>query len=77
MRVARIATRNINYKSNFKNTLAEQKPATKPYIPPELGKSARRFEERENNVGFYQACLEARGPHELNKLPSNQHPHVF
>ena len=64
----------MNYKSNFKNTLAKHIPATRPYIPLELGKSARRFEERANNVGFHQAYVEARGPHELNKLPRNQHP---
>ena len=73
-RVAGIATRNIKYNSNLNKTLAKKKPATKPYIPPELGKSARRFKDRANNVGFYQACVEARGPHELNKIPRNQHP---
>ena len=72
--VAGTATRNIEYKTNLKYTLAKKTQATKPYIPPELGKSDRRFEDRANNVGFYQACVEARGPHELNKLPRNQHP---
>ena len=58
----------------MKYTLPKKAQATKPYIPPELGKSAKRFEDRANNIGFYQACVEARGPHELNKLPRNQHP---
>ena len=73
-RVAGIATRNIDYRSNLKNILAKKTPAPNPYIPPELGKSARRYEDRANNEGFYQACVEARGPHELNKIPRNQHP---
>ena len=73
-RVARIATRKIEYKTNLKYTLSKKTQATKLYIPPELGKSARRFEDRTNNVGFYQACVEARGPHELNKLPRNHYP---
>ena len=42
-RVARIATRNIEYKTNLEYTLSKKTQATKPYIPPELGKSAKNL----------------------------------
>ena len=73
-RIARIATRNITYKNNLKYTLSKKTQAPKPYIPPELGKSAKPFEDIAHIVGFFQACVEARGPHELNKPPRNPHP---
>ena len=73
-RVAGIATRDITHKNKFNYKLAKKTQAPKPHIPPELGKSAKRFQYRAHNVGFFQACVEARGPHELNKLPKNPHP---
>ena len=73
-RVAGIATRDITYNPKITNKLSKKTQAPKPYIPPELGQSAKRFASRANNVGFFQACVEARGPHELNKLPRNPHP---
>ena len=73
-RVSGIATRDIPYNNKINYKLSKQKQAPKPYIPPELGKSAKRFADRAHNVGFFQECVEARGPHELNKLPRNPHP---
>ena len=73
-RFAGIATRDITHKNKLNYKLAKKTQAPKPYIPPELGKSAKRFEDIAHIVGFFQACVEARGPHELNKLPENLHP---
>ena len=73
-RVSGIATRDITYNPKITYKLSKQTQALKPYIPPELGKSAKRFADRANSGGFFQACVEARGPHELNKLPRNPHP---
>ena len=73
-RVARIATRGIPHNTKLKKTLSQKTPAPQPYIPPELGKSAQRLASRANNVGFFQACVEARFPHELNQLPPKPHP---
>ena len=73
-RFARIATRYITYNPKITYNLPKKTQAPKPYIPPELGKSAKRFASRANSVGFFQACVEARGPHEPNNLPQNQHP---
>ena len=46
----------------------------KPYLPPHLGNSAETLAVRYNTVGFFQVCVEARRPHELNQLPPNPHP---
>ena len=73
-RVTGISTRGIPHYIKLPKTLSQKKPAPQPYIPPELGKSAQRLASRANNVGFFQACVEARGPHELNQLPPNPHP---
>ena len=72
-RVSRIATRSIRHKIKIAKTLSQKPPAPKPYLPPKLGKSAQRLASRADNVGFSQACVEARVPHELNKLPPKPH----
>ena len=61
-RVARIVTREITYKNKLNYKIAKKTQAQTPYIPPKLGKSAKRFEDRAHNVGFYHACVEARAP---------------
>ena len=73
-RVAGIATRGIPHNIKLTKPLYQKPPAPKPYLPPKLGKSAQRLAIRANNVRFFQACVEARGPHELNELPPNPHP---
>ena len=49
-------------------------PTPKPYLPLDLGKSAERLAVRANTVGFFQACVEARPPQELNQISPNPHP---
>ena len=74
-RVSGIATRGMNNNKYKLTTPLPQKPPTpKPYIPPKLVKSEERLAVRANTVGFSQACVEARGPHELNKLPPSPYP---
>ena len=73
-RVSRIATRGIPHNTKLTKKLSQKIPAPQPYTPPQLGKSAKRLASRENSVGFFQACVEARGPHEINQLPPNPHP---
>ena len=43
---------------------------------PELGKSAQVLAQRAERAGFFQTCVEARGPHELKALPAGSHPAV-
>ena len=72
-RVSGIATGDITrYKCT--KSLPEKNPTSKPYLPPYLGKSAKELALKANTVGFFQACVEARGPHDLNKLPPNHAP---
>ena len=73
-RVTGIATRGIPHNIKLTKTLSHKIPAPKPYLPPKLGKSAQRLASRADNVGFFQACVEARSPHKLNQLPPNPHP---
>ena len=49
-------------------------PTSKPYLPPDLGKSEEKLALKDNTVGFSQACVQARVPHKLNKLPPSPHP---
>ena len=49
-------------------------PTSKPYLPPYLGKLAEKIAVKTNTVGFFQACVEERGPYKLNKLPPCPHP---
>ena len=49
-------------------TLPGKTPTSKTYLPPDLGKSAIQPAVKTNTVGFFQACVEARGPHDLNKF---------
>ena len=62
----------IKYK--LTKTLPKKTPTSKPYLPPNLGKSSKQLAVKNNTVGFFQACVEARGPHELNKLPPSPYP---
>ena len=74
-RVSGIATRGIiNYK--LTKTLPEKTPTSKPYLPPDIGNSAKQLALKANTVRFFQTCVEARVPHELNKLPPSTHPDV-
>ena len=73
-RVAGIATRGITHNIKLTKPLSQIPPSPKPYLPPELGKSAQGLAGRAKNVGFFQACVEERGPHELNHIPPNPHP---
>ena len=68
-RVAGTVTRGINNKYKLTTLLPQKHPTPKPYIPPELGKSSERLAVRANTVGFFQSCVEARGPNNLNQLP--------
>ena len=72
-RVSGISTRGIPHNIKLTKTLSQKPPAPKPYLPPELGKSAQLLAIIADNVGFFQACVEARDPHMLNQLPPNQH----
>ena len=54
--------------------MPQKSPTSKPYILTKLGKSVERLAVRAITVGFFQACVEARGPHELNHLPPRPHP---
>ena len=73
-RAAEIATRGIPTNIKITKPLSQKPSSPKPYLPPKLGKSAQRLAGRAKNVGFSQACVEARGPHKLNQLPTNPHP---
>ena len=64
----------ITYNPKITYNVSKKTQAPKPYIPPKLGKSAKLFASRANSAGFFQACVESRYPHELNKLPKNPHP---
>ena len=72
-RVAGIATRGI-HKYKTTRTLLEIPPTSKIYLPPDFGKSSQIPAVRSNPVYIFQACVEARGPHELNQLPPIPHP---
>ena len=73
-RVAEIVTRGIPHNIKFLKNCLRNHQHHNPKSPPELGKSEQRLASRANNVGFFQACVEAREPHELNQLPPNPHP---
>ena len=51
-------------------------PTSKSYLPPDLDKSEEILVVRANPVGFFQTCVEARVPHELNQIPPSLHPAV-
>ena len=70
---AGIVTRVIN-KYKITKTLLQIPPTPKTYLPPDLGHSSERLSVRANTVGFFQACVEAIGLHELNQLPPSPHP---
>ena len=72
-RVSGIATRVIPHNIKLTRTLSQKPPASKPCLPPELSNSAQRLASRAENVGVIQAFVEARFPHELNKLPPKPH----
>ena len=72
-RFSRIVTRGVN-KYKMTKTLIQIPPTSKPYPPPNLGKSGERLAVRSNNIGFCQACVETRSPHEGNQLPPKPHP---
>ena len=67
-------TRRITNKYKLTAPLLQKPPISKPYIPPELGKPEKRLSVRANTVDFFQACVEARGPHELKQIPPSQNP---
>ena len=72
-RFSGIAMRGIT-KDKTTKLFSRNSTTPKPYLPPDLGKSAERLAVRSNDVGFLKGCVEARGPHELNQLPPNPHP---
>ena len=63
-------------KSKITNILSGQTPTSKPYLPPNLGRSAKQLAGKANTVGFFHTCVEARGPHKFNKLPPSAHPNA-
>ena len=44
------------------------------YLPPDIGKLAQSIGARDKKVGFFQTCMEARGPPELHLLDMANHP---
>ena len=59
--------RGVNIKP-INNTLYSRTPTPKPFLPPDLSKSEKRLEVRSDAVYVYRAYVEARDPHDLNKL---------
>ena len=70
-RVAQTATRGINNKYKLATPLLKKPPTSKPYIPPELGKSAKRLAVRANTVGFSSMC---RGKRPTRDQPATPKP---
>ena len=61
----------FNY--NLTNTISHKPPASKPSLPPDLGKPETRLEVRSDAVDFSQSCVESRVPHDIKKLPPRSH----
>ena len=74
-RFSGISTRGIP-KYKLTTSLSHKYSAPKPFLPPDLGKSENFLVIISNDVGFFQVCVEARVPHELNNPPPRSHTAV-
>ena len=42
-------------------------------VSEDLGKAETLMAEQAQQVGFFQTCIEARGPHKISSLPQETH----